>query len=61
VLRVHVTPRGTVDDVLVVRGNAAPDAERAAVEAARRLLFEPARRDGLPVDVWFTYPVRFDP
>jgi len=61
VLRVHVTTGGTVDDVLVVRGDAEPDAERAAVEAARRLLFEPALRDGVPVEVWFTYPVRFDP
>jgi len=60
-VRVHVTRQGLVDSVRVERPLPEPALNAAAMEAARHLLFEPARMDGRPVDYWFTYPVTFAP
>lgn len=60
-LRVHVTAFGAVDSVVVVKPLPDEALNAAAEAAARRLRFEPARIDGRPVAVWFSYPVTFTP
>ncbi|MBW2258311.1 MAG: TonB family protein, partial [Deltaproteobacteria bacterium] len=59
VIQVAVLEDGTVGDAAVVQGPH-PLLERAALEAARRLRFEPARQDGQPVAVEILYRFQFD-
>ena len=62
VLRLLVGQDGGVDQVTVLECDR-PDLgfEEAAVEAARKWRYQPARVDGRPVTVWFTTPVIFTP
>jgi len=59
-LRVLVGADGRVDRVEVVRG-LRPDCDRAARDAARGLVFEPAVEDGRSVRAWVEYDIAFDP
>lgn len=57
---VAVKPDGTVAKTAIVRSAGHPELDRAALEAVRRWLFEPARRDGAPVAGAVQVPVRFE-
>jgi TonB family protein len=59
VLKLLVLADGTVGAVEIVRssGHQALDAE--AVRAGRGWRFEPATRDGRPIEAWVLIPVRF--
>jgi protein TonB len=59
-LRFEVLASGKVGTVQVQRSAGRPDMDRAAVEAIKTWLFEPARRGKEAVAVWVTLPVRFE-
>jgi len=59
-LRFEVLASGKVGSVQVQRSAGRPDMDRAAVEAIKTWLFEPARRGKEAVAVWVTLPVRFE-
>lgn len=59
-LRFEVLANGKVGTVQVQRSAGRADMDRAAVEAIRTWLFEPARRGKEAVTVWVTLPVRFE-
>lgn len=59
VLRLFVTPAGTVDSTRVERPSGQDAFDQAAVDGARELRFEPARRDSEPVGAWVLLPVQF--
>ncbi len=50
-------------DVLETEVLSSPDPlgalDRAALEAAKRWKFDPARRDGSPVQIWYVIPMQF--
>jgi periplasmic protein TonB len=58
-LRFQVSTAGRVASVTVAQSAGNSDLDRAAVEAVKSWLFEPARRGKEPVSVWVTLPVRF--
>ena len=58
-LRVRVDDTGGVDSVEVVESSGYSSFDSAAVEGARRIRFEPARRDGKRIEVWAEVPVHF--
>lgn len=58
-LRFTVLASGHVASVSVARSAGHPDLDRAAIEAVKTWLFEPARRGKEAVSVWVTLPVRF--
>jgi protein TonB len=60
VLRVLVSEKGLPTQVDVVREGRAGLTE-AAVTAVRRWTFEPARKDGVPVQTWISVPIPFEP
>jgi len=61
-LQVLVRTDGTVGEVQVLRVEPEGyDFDTAAVEAIRQWRFEPARKDGEPVDAWFTVFHEFKP
>ncbi|GEM_PF-2056718 len=59
VLRVRVGTDGRVEDVTVIKG-LRPDCDGAAVDAAKRLIFEPAREAGRSVAAWTEVEIEFD-
>lgn len=59
VLRVRVGADGTVRSVLIERSSGHPDLDEAAREAVATWRFEPARRRGIPVELWILLPVQF--
>jgi protein TonB len=59
-LRVLVSETGAPVQVEVIRGVTGGLSE-AAVAAVRRWTFEPARRNGVPVQGWTTVPIPFEP
>jgi TonB family protein len=58
-LRVRVTATGAVDSVEVVESSGHPDFDDAAVEGAKELRFQPARKEGKRIEVWAQVPVHF--
>jgi protein TonB len=58
-LRFQVLTSGRVGNVAVARSAGHTSLDRAAVEAVKTWLFEPARRGKEPIAVWVTLPVRF--
>jgi protein TonB len=58
-LRFEVLATGHVGAVAVSRSTGRDDLDRAAVDAVKTWLFEPARRGKEAVTVWVTLPVRF--
>jgi protein TonB len=59
-LRFEVLTSGKVGTVQVQRSTGRPDLDRAAMEAIKTWLFEPARRGKEAVAVWVILPVRFE-
>jgi protein TonB len=59
VLRFEVLASGRVGTITVSRSAGHPDLDRAAVDAVRTWLFEPARRGKEAVAVWVILPIRF--
>ncbi len=59
-LRFEVLMSGKVGTIQVQRSAGRPDLDRAAVEAIKTWLFEPARRGKEAVVVWVIVPVRFE-
>ena len=60
-LRVFISELGTVDSVKVVRAEPPGEFEEAAIDAARRLVYEPAIRSGRAVKSQKLIEVTFDP
>jgi protein TonB len=60
-LRLLISERGTVDAAEVVSAEPEGDFEEAALTAARRLVYEPALRNGHPVKSEKFIEVTFDP
>lgn len=58
-VRVRVTETGRVDSVEVVETSGHEAFDSAAVEGARDLRFQPARRNGKRIEVWAQVPVHF--
>lgn len=58
-LRVRVTEQGGVDSVEVVESSGHPAFDSAAIDGARELRFQPARRGGKRIEVWARVPVHF--
>jgi TonB family protein len=58
-LRVRVTDTGAVDSVEVLVGSGHAAFDSAAIEGARDLRFQPARRNGRRIEVWAQVPVHF--
>lgn len=58
-LRFQVLTSGRVASVAVARSAGHADLDRAAIDAVKTWLFEPARRGREAVAVWVTLPVRF--
>jgi len=59
VLRVQVGPDGRISRVVVERGPGVTELETAAISAVLRWRFDPAVRDGRPVESWTS--LRFEP
>ena len=59
VLRLFVTPAGTVDSTRVERSSGQEAFDRAAMDGVRELRFQPARRGEEPVGAWVLLPVQF--
>jgi protein TonB len=58
-LRFQVLATGRVAAMIVARSAGSSDLDRAAMEAVKTWVFEPARRGEEAVTVWVTLPVRF--
>lgn len=58
ILRCIFTSQGTVTNFIVVKGLSGGRTERA-IEAARKIKFEPAMKDGKPVSMWMQLEYRF--
>jgi protein TonB len=50
---------GAVGPVVIEQSSGHPELDEAAREAVAAWRFEPARRRGVPVDLWILLPVRF--
>ena len=59
-LRVRVLENGRVGEVHVDQSAGFGDLDRAAMEAVKKWIFEPARRGKDPVSVWVMLPVKFE-
>jgi len=59
-VRISVDTAGRVTAVAAEDGAGQPAVQRAALEAARRWRFRPARRNGVPVAAEVVVPFRFD-
>ena len=58
-LRVRVTDTGAVDSIEVLKSSGYPAFDSAAVAGARKMRFDPARRNGKRIEVWAKVPVHF--
>ncbi|MGP1717995.1 MAG: energy transducer TonB [Methylophilus sp.] len=59
ILRVKVLPNGKPADVKVKKSSGHSVLDDAAVAAAKRWAFTPAKRGNTPVEGWATFPVEF--
>ncbi|MBV9774274.1 MAG: energy transducer TonB [Gemmatimonadetes bacterium] len=59
VLRIFVTPQGTVDSARVEKSSGHTAFDQAATEGAKLLRFQPGRRGDQPVGMWVLLPVQF--
>lgn len=60
-VRVYISERGDVADARVVHAEPSGDFEEAALDAVRRMVYEPAIKNGLPVKSQKLIEVTFDP
>jgi TonB family protein len=58
-LRVRVTDAGRVDSVVVLESSGHSAFDSAAIDGARELRFQPARKNGKRIEVWAHVPVHF--
>lgn len=59
ILKFEVQSDGTVGKI-VIHQSLSPECDQAAVDVVRKLKrFIPAKKNGRPIPVWFTLPVRF--
>lgn len=58
-LRVRITDTGAVDSIQILKSAGYPAFDSAAVAGARKMRFEPARRNGKRIEVWAKVPVHF--
>lgn len=58
-VRALVQSDGTVQRVELTVSSGSPALDRAAVAAVRRWLFAPATRDGVPIEAYVTFKVRY--
>jgi TonB family protein len=59
-LKVRVLENGKVGEIHIEKSAGHADLDRAAVEAVKRWLFEPARMNRIAVAVWVLLPVKFE-
>jgi protein TonB len=59
ILRALIGPGGETRDIRLHRSSGHALLDGAALQAVRRWLFEPATRDGRPIEAWVEVPVRF--
>jgi len=59
VLRVHVTPGGTVDDIQVRTSSGHARLDDSALETVKRWKFVPARQGAQPIAAWVLVPISF--
>lgn len=59
VLRIFVTPQGTVDSARVEKSSGHTAFDQAATDGVRQLRFQPGRRGDQPVGMWVLLPVQF--
>lgn len=59
VLRVRVDETGVVDSVEVLESSGHEGLDAAALTGARKLRFQPGRRDGERIRMWASLPVHF--
>lgn len=59
-LKIHVSDRGLVEDVLVERSAGHQELDLAATEAVKKWRFEPAKQGSQPIAVWVMVPIRFE-
>ena len=57
VLKILISPEGTVDSAFVLESSGDPDLDSAAVANARHLEWEPALQGGKPIPIWGRLPV----
>ncbi len=57
-VKVWVDNKGGVREVVVTE-NSDPIFHQSAIDAARQFRFNPATKEGKPVDVWVTFPFHF--
>ena len=57
VLKILISPEGTVDSAFVLESSGDPDLDSAAVANARYLEWEPALHGGKPIPIWGRLPV----
>ncbi len=58
-LRVFVPADGTVRTVEVIVSSGSAILDRTAAQAVRRWRFAPATRDGVPIDAYVTFKIRY--
>ncbi len=58
VLRIHVSKTGVVSQIEVEKS--IPALDSAAIRAAKKLRFKPAKKYGVPTDVWVRVPMNFE-
>ena len=61
IMNVLINDRGTVDQVVLVTGVPGADLNDAAMAAAKTWTYRPATKDGVPVKVWKSEQVAFQP
>jgi len=59
VLEVRIDRKGSVSQVKVFRSSQYPVLDKAAIKAVKNWSFEPGKKEGTPVDMWVTIPIRF--
>jgi periplasmic protein TonB len=59
-LKVHVSEKGQVTEVLVEQSAGHQDLDQAALEAVKKWRFTPERKGNQPIAVWVKLPVRFE-
>jgi len=59
VLDVVVLTDGTVGEIVIFRSSGSDNLDKAAIDAARQYIYQPARTNGKPVPVWLKIPFKF--
>ena len=57
----HILKDGTVGEVRMTASSGVPEWDSLALQSIRQWQFSPARRDGVPVDLWIRQPIVVKP